>query len=77
MGKINFGKLFRKYVWVVSIPTIYGYLIYADYTHTQEWKAKKRAALEAAQKQNQDSLRQWFRCNAVLYMHEIMYFCVK
>lgn len=35
--------LFKRYVWVTSFPTGVAYSIYADYSHTQKWKAEKRA----------------------------------
>lgn len=46
MGKFDGMGLFKKYFWVTTIPTFFGYCIYADYSHTQKWKAGKQSALD-------------------------------
>lgn len=39
--KRSFGQLFKRYFFVVTVPAMFGYFIYADYSHTQKWKAGK------------------------------------
>lgn len=38
---ISFGQLIRKYSLVIIFPTLTAGAIYADYSHTQRWKAQK------------------------------------
>lgn len=37
----SFGQLIRKYSLVIIFPTFTAGAIYADYSHTQRWKAQK------------------------------------
>ena len=45
-------KFFRTtnyYKWNVILPCLSAFFIWADYSHTQEWKAKKRALEQDSQ----------------------------
>lgn len=44
---LTFGQLVKKYWVVVIIPTMFGSMIYADYSHTRAWKAQRKAVAQA------------------------------
>ena len=46
MGSISIRGLIKKYAVAFLFPIVSGYLIYADYSRTQRWKAKLAAESE-------------------------------
>lgn len=43
MGALDTASLLvRKYFASVFFPTVVGWAIYADYSHTQKWKREKQ-----------------------------------
>ena len=34
-------KIFNRYFLSLTLPVVVAWAIYADYSHTQEWKRKK------------------------------------
>lgn len=44
-------EFLKGYRAMIIIPSILGYLVYADYSHTQEWKAKQQKLTAQTQPQ--------------------------
>lgn len=38
---LRYWNIVRRYKWVVIFPSVSSFLIYADYTRTQRYKAQK------------------------------------